>query len=90
MIDYKKWKVPAVRGIRAFWSVWLLVFSLYFWDSVVVNSAIAQPPGEEKKYPKESYFDFRGKSLPDELSLTPFGSDQYVKSEPEGTANHFA
>jgi hypothetical protein len=44
----------------------------------------AQPANEERKYPKEVYHDFRGKPLPDELALTPLGSEQFVKSEPEG------
>jgi hypothetical protein len=46
--------------------------------------AHAQPANEEKKYPNEVYFDFRGKSLPEDLMLTPAGSDRFVKSEPEG------
>lgn len=58
------------------WSVCLLLMA-----SVGLR---AQPVNEEKKYPKEVYFDFRGKPLPDELTLTPLGSDPFVKSEPEG------
>ncbi len=58
------------------WSVSLLLMA-----SVGLR---AQPANEVKKYPKEVYFDFRGKPLPDELTLTPLGSDPFVKSEPEG------
>jgi hypothetical protein len=49
-----------------------------------VALALAQPPAEDKKYPHDVHFDFRGKPLPPELTLTPNGSEQFVKSEPEG------
>src|SRR5262245_24278249 len=49
-----------------------------------VTATSAQQPAEEKKYPHDVQFDFRGKPLPRELILTPNGSDRFVKSEPEG------
>ena len=58
------------------WSISLLL--------MLSAGCAAQPANEEKKYPKEVYHDFRGKPLPDELSLTPLGSEQFVNSEPEG------
>jgi hypothetical protein len=48
------------------------------------STVYAQPAQVEKKYPNEVYYDFRGKPLPDELALTPIGSEQFVTSEPEG------
>src|SRR5262245_20020573 len=63
----------------------------YLWVSVsfCLNLAFravtfAQQPAEDRKYPHEVHFDFRGKPLPPELILTPAGSERFVKSEPEG------
>jgi DNA-directed RNA polymerase subunit RPC12/RpoP len=68
-------------GIRAF-----LVFSLgcALIGSVLAGSALAQRDGDDKEYPNEVYFDFRGKPLPPELTVKPDGADRFIKSEPQG------
>jgi hypothetical protein len=47
-------------------------------------SASAQAPGGDNPYPKEVYFDFRGKPLPPEMMVRPDGAERFVRSEPEG------
>jgi hypothetical protein len=49
-----------------------------------VPVTFGQKPVEDRQYPRQDYFDFRGKPLPDDLTLIPIGSELFVKSEPEG------
>ena len=48
----------------------------------IAGAAHAQPVGGE--YPKEVYFDFRGKPPATELTVKPEGVTPFVRSEPEG------
>jgi hypothetical protein len=78
----KKMACPPVRA-RFFHGLALCLCATP-WVIFPETLIVAQQPGVEKKYPHDVHYDFRGKPLPDELSLTPFGSDQFIKSEPEG------
>jgi hypothetical protein len=50
----------------------------------LVTPLFGQAPGGDTKYARDDHFDFRGKPMPDNLTLIPFGSESFVKSEPEG------
>jgi hypothetical protein len=63
------------------WSASLLVALVAFACAAVI---FAQPADADPKYPDDVHFDFRGKPLPPELTLTPEGSLRFVQSEPEG------
>ncbi len=70
--------------VRISLSPWLLVSLSVSLGMVLAGSGFAQPPGGDKEYPKEVYFDFRGKPLPPELLLRPDGAERFVRTEPEG------